>query len=157
MKGKLQNEAKSTVLSKQKSIAASKGSSKPIPIDSQLATGSIPPEFCNSPDEHATFFFFKNYVLEDNSNFQYLFDTYEKESVRPALTDSITALGMAGLASFYKAPGIMTCAQQKYNSALRRLSSSLADTKEAKADQTLITVIMLSLYEVSQQCSSSQH
>jgi hypothetical protein len=104
-------------------------------------------------EDQATCFFFKNYVLEKDQfirgNFQYLSDIYSSEEVGSALSDSIASLGMVGLANFWGAPNIMANANVKYHSALRRVSSQLRNVEEAKADQTMIVVMLLGLYEVS--------
>jgi hypothetical protein len=155
-KGRIQNEiVKSRVVPSRRKLTGSSGDllGETIPIDPQLMLPSITTmELCSSPEEQATFYFFRNYVLEDSSSigyFQYLLGIYGNELVGPALTDSITALGMVGLANFYKMPSILVGAHHKYNSALRLVSSRLRNIEEAKADQTLVAVIMLGLYEVS--------
>jgi hypothetical protein len=102
--------------------------------------------------QQATCFFFKNYVTNhgslDTGTFDYLTKMYTSEEVGSALADSIAALGMAGLANFWKAPDIKYNAQVKYSSAMKALSMKLRDVDEAKSDQTLITTMLLGLYEV---------
>ena len=153
-KGRTQNEVvKSRVVPPRRLLSELPAVSKEkMPIDPQLMAPSlITMDLCSSPEEQATFYFFRNYVLEGNSTngyFQYLLSIYENELVGPALTETITALGMVGLSNFYKTPSILMNAHQKYNSALRLVSSRLRNIEEAKADQTLVSVIMLGLYEV---------
>lgn len=106
-----------------------------------------------SPQEQATCFFFQNYVSHQEGysrgTFQYLYDIYGCEEIGTALADSIVSLGMVGLAHFWNASSIMTEASKKYNSALQTLSSHLRNANEAKADQTIIAIMLLGLYEVS--------
>lgn len=160
-KGRIQNGiVKSRVIpSRRKMLGESPVlSSETIPIDPQLMAASLTTmDLCSSPEEQATFYFFRNYVLEDSTSgyFQYLLNIYENELVGPALTETITALGMVGLSNFYKTPSILMSAHQKYNSALRLVSSRLRNIEEAKADQTLVSVIMLGLYETNT-CNSPQ-
>jgi hypothetical protein len=105
-----------------------------------------------SPEDQATCFFFQNYVLggQDLSkgNLDYLSDIYSSEEIGGGLADSITSLGMVGLANFWKAPNIMANAAVKYNSAMRTISSQLRDVEQAKSDQTFISILLMGLYEV---------
>lgn len=105
-----------------------------------------------SAEDQAMCFFFRNYVLDNesfkNGNFQYLSHIYANEDIRPALGDCIAALGMAGLANFWKAGNIMARAHTKYTSAVRLVGSMLQDIDTAKSDQTLVAVMLLGLYEV---------
>ena len=107
-----------------------------------------------SPEDQATCFFFQNYVLggEDLSRgtLDYLSDIYISEEIGGGLADSISSLGMVGLANFWKAPNIMSNATIKYNSAMRTISTQLRDVEQAKADQTLISILLMGLYEVLQ-------
>lgn len=124
---------------------------------SKFTTGNFIPKvpllnLGTSAEDQAMCFFFQNYVFDNqdfkNGNFQYLSSIYATEEFRPALTDCIAALGMAGLANFWKASNIMSKAHTKYNSAIRSVSTMLADLETAKSDQTLVAVMLLGLYEV---------
>ncbi|EDN99872.1 hypothetical protein SS1G_02730 [Sclerotinia sclerotiorum 1980 UF-70] len=120
----------------------------------QLVTQTTPLtiELSTSSSEQATCYFFRNYVLEDKStsgSFQYLHDIYGNELIGSALADSIESLGMVGLANFWKAPDLQLHANRKYNSALRLVSSRLRNEAEARADQTLVAVMLLGLYEIT--------
>lgn len=123
-------------------------------LTSPSLVGSISSiELGTSVEDQATAFFFRNYVLKEekyhSGNFQYLTEVYGRQEVGECLSDSVVALGMVGLSNFWKASSIMSTATAKYNSALRLVSSRLRDVDEAKSDQTLITVMLLGLYEVS--------
>jgi len=115
----------------------------------------LPPLTINlatSPEDQATCFFFQNYVLGGNDIFKghidYLSDIYSSEEIGSGLADSVASLGMVGLANFWKAPNIMSNAVIKYNSAMRTISSQLRNVEQAKSDQTLISILLLGLYEV---------
>lgn len=105
-----------------------------------------------SPEEQAQCYFFRNCVLEGDQQargcFQYLSGLFTRQKVEPGLSDSVTALGMAGMSHMWKSPNLMASAQLKYNSALRQVSCQLRDVEKAKEDQTLISVMLLGLYEV---------
>ncbi|KAG0645460.1 hypothetical protein D0Z07_8609 [Hyphodiscus hymeniophilus] len=126
--------------------------------------GSSPMSFLaldlgSSAEEQATCFFWRNYVLQEhrshNGNFQYLSDLYSREEIGKSLSETIACLGLVGLSNFWKAPNIMRAAQSKYNSALQLVSSRLRNVEEAKADQTLVAVMLLGLYETNT-CNSPQ-
>lgn len=105
-----------------------------------------------SADEQATCFFFQNYVLQQDlysrGNFQYLSDIYDCEEVGEGLADSISSLGLVGLAHFWGASSILAHASAKYNSALMTISTQLRTIEGAKSDQTMAAIMLLGLYEV---------
>jgi hypothetical protein len=144
--------------------ASSPSSKDVLPISiARPATTSMPlaaPGLGVFLDDQATCYFFHNYVLERDQfvrgNFQYLSDVYGGEEVGIGLSDSVAALGMAGMAHFWKSPNIMANAHMKYNSALRQISTQLRHVEEAKSDQTLIAVMLLGLYEVRSYCFQFQ-
>ncbi|KAK0127531.1 hypothetical protein ONS96_007065 [Cadophora gregata f. sp. sojae] len=112
-----------------------------------------------SPGEQATCFFFQNYVFQQDfsfrGNFQYLLEIYEQEDVKDGLADSISALGLAGLAHFWGAPSILAFASAKYNSALLTISSQLRTIEGARSDQTMAAIMLLGLYETNT-CNNRQ-
>ena len=112
----------------------------------------ITPPLSPSTDEQATCFFFQNFVLEDTcasrGHFDYLPGIYRNSKVNKVLEDAVLALGLAGLANRMKVSTVMVKANLKYVMAVRSVSSVLSEIEEAKADQTLISVMLLSLYEV---------
>ncbi len=81
-------------------------------------------------------------------NLDYLSEIYSTEEIGSGLADSVASLGMVGLANFWKAPNIMSHAAIKYNSAMRTISSQLRDVEQAKSDQTMISIMLMGLYEV---------
>ena len=80
--------------------------------------------------------------------YQYLPVIYSNEVVGSALQDTVSCLGMAGLAHFWNAPSIMVHANIKYNKAMQTVSSKLRDIEEAKSDQVMAAILMLAFYEV---------
>ncbi|KAJ8059008.1 hypothetical protein OCU04_011988 [Sclerotinia nivalis] len=156
---RIQNESRTSV-SRRRNKASNDTSD--FPIDPQLTsepmlqlvtqTTPLTIELSTSSSEQATCYFFRNYVLEDKStsgSFQYLHDIYGNELIGSALADSIESLGMVGLANFWKASDFQFHANRKYNSALRLVSSRLRNEDEARADQTLVAVMLLGLYETN--------
>src|SRR5437763_573256 len=71
-----------------------------------------------SAEDQATSYFFHNYVLEKDQfvrgNFQYLSEVYSGKEVGGALSDSVTSLGLVGLANFWHSPSVLSSATAKY-------------------------------------------
>jgi hypothetical protein len=106
-----------------------------------------------SVEDQATCFFFGNYVsgadmLNTCGNYQYLSSIYTNQTIGISLRQAVSAVGLAGLANFWRAPNIMAKAKSAYCSALRLVNSRLGNIEEAKSDQTLVAIILLGLYEV---------
>lgn len=125
--------------------------SRPPSLPLAIPVLTINPSF--STEEQATCFFFENYVLGSdgvaNGSFQFLPNVYCNSDIDSSLSDSLTALGLVGLAHFYKSSDLMVNAVFKYNSAMKTLSSQLRDMEAAKSDQTFISIMLLGYYEVS--------
>ncbi|PMD43914.1 hypothetical protein L207DRAFT_552359 [Hyaloscypha variabilis F] len=105
-----------------------------------------------SAEDQATTFFFGNYVSSRNmlntcGNYQYLPTIYSNQPVGTALRQVIAAIGLAGLANFWKAPNIMAQANRAYSIALQTVNVSLGKIEEAKSDQTVVTIMLLAQYE----------
>ena len=106
-----------------------------------------------SPEDQAACYFFSNYVL-NTSRFrkgymEYLPRLYGKNSPDSPLAQIVTSLGMAGLANVRNAPEAKAVSTYKYASALHGVNAMLRDPARAADDETLIVVLLLSLYEVS--------
>ncbi|PMD37099.1 hypothetical protein L207DRAFT_569178 [Hyaloscypha variabilis F] len=116
---------------------------------------------CSSSEEQAVCYFFQNYILGEDSvasgSFQFLPDILLDNEINEVLSDSLTAVGLVGLAHFYHDPSLMFTAVYKYNSAMRKLSLQLRDIGKAKSDQYFMAIMLLGLYEVGvYSCSSSR-
>jgi len=81
-------------------------------------------------------------------NYQYLPTIYSDQPIGTPLRQAIAALGLAGLSNFWKAPHIMAQANKAYAMALQTVNVSLGNIEEAKSDQTVVTIMLLGLYEV---------
>ena len=74
---------------------------------------------------------------------------YQKElNSRGPLPEIITAIGLAGFSNLQGAPDVMLAARVKHTAALRDVNAALHDPARAKADSTLMTVMLLGLFEV---------
>lgn len=108
----------------------------------------ICPALSDSLDFQATCYFVRNYYSK--GFFDYLPDIINSQgTVGSALMDAVISLGLAGI-SHTKGnnSSVIIAAKEKYNRAVSATNSALC-TEEAKADQTLITVMLLGLFEVS--------
>jgi hypothetical protein len=108
-----------------------------------------------SAEDQALCFFFGNYVtgsdmLNTCGNYQYLSTIYASQPVGISLRQAVAAIGLAGLANFWRAPNIMVQANNTYCSALQLVNSGLTNIEEAKSDQTLASILLLGLYEVQE-------
>ncbi|KAJ5519795.1 hypothetical protein N7463_000248 [Penicillium fimorum] len=65
-----------------------------------------------------------------------------------AMQASVVATATAMLSRVRRLPSLRDVAHREYGSALRLLNTVLADTEEAKTNQTLGAVILLAIYEV---------
>jgi hypothetical protein len=78
-------------------------------------------------------------------------------AVGSALADVVISLGMVGIANTKSNnSSVMHAAKVRYNRAVSATNSALC-TQDAKADQTLITVMLLGLFEVSAMAPVSNH
>jgi hypothetical protein len=87
-------------------------------------------------------------MLNTCGNYQYLSTIYADQLVGVSLRQAVAAIGLAGLANFWKAPSIMAQANIAYCTALRLVNAALGNIEEAKSDQTVVAIMLLGLYEV---------
>lgn len=74
---------------------------------------------------------------------------YQKElNSHGPLPEIITAISLAGISNLQGAPDVMIAARMKHTAALRVVNAALQDPASAKADSTLMTVMLLGLFEV---------
>ena len=103
-------------------------------------------------EDQATCYFFYNFVSQDPASLQtysHVMPTvYRQNSSFNALPNIIEAIGLAGVSNVKQAPQLMAAAGMKYARALRAITASIQDPKEASTDQTLITIMLLGLFEV---------
>lgn len=110
-----------------------------------------------SAEAQATGFFFGNYVFEDPS-LQKDYNGHiplvlNRASIDGPLRTVITAIGLAGLGSVQVIPQAQRAASLKYMMALRGVNEMLQDPEKAILDETLVTIFLLSLYEVRERSS----
>lgn len=103
------------------------------------------------PEEEAVNSFFNDYLLEDSPPPKNVFDClprlYAAAPPDSALSNIVTALGMTCLSNAMQVPEITMRANLKYVHSLEAINSALRDPIEARADETLLVVMVLGLYE----------
>jgi Fungal specific transcription factor domain len=72
----------------------------------------------------------------------------EVQASEKALLAGITSVGMATLAAIQNSQDLHLLAQKEYVSALKLTNTALGNVTTAKADSTLVAVLLLAMFEV---------
>lgn len=116
------------------------------PSPESIASPLIP-----SIEDQAQGFFISNYISQPSivprGQFEWVTEMLTQSNVEDILRCSIRAVSLAGFANATKNRGIMQQAQIAYMSALRSTNNALGVKETAIKDSTLVSVIMLGLYE----------
>jgi hypothetical protein len=105
--------------------------------------------------DQATSFVFANYVSEDNESassrglLDYLPALYRRAPPEGILADAVIALGLVGIANANRDSTLLSKAILKYGATAQVISARLENVELAKRDDTLISVLLLGLFEVS--------
>ncbi|KAF2108993.1 hypothetical protein BDV96DRAFT_503571, partial [Lophiotrema nucula] len=143
-------------LSESESCTSSPSSSSDIdyqlvPAQQYVRPGSVVWEMMPSLEDQGVSFFYSNYVQPPKfiprGQFDFLIDVMNKPDTKKIVQSSVTAAGLAGLANSTKCQVVMKRAQEEYVSALSMVNRALQVPDSAKTDDTLISVIMLGMYE----------
>lgn len=105
-----------------------------------------------SIDEQSACFFFINFLHPNlppsRGRLGFLPQVYNQISPTGTLAQIIITMGMAAMASTFKSPEMMFAARERHTSVLRATNVALQDRQEAKTDSTLVTVLLLGIFEV---------
>ncbi|KAH8697487.1 hypothetical protein BGW36DRAFT_378795 [Talaromyces proteolyticus] len=96
-------------------------------------------------ESYAQSFFLSSYIM--GGNFEYLAQLCERVVVRDPLLTSLEAVALASLSQERRSRGLMTAARTKYIRALQETNHAVQSRQEAVKDGTLISVLLLSLFE----------
>ena len=99
-------------------------------------------------DERAERFFFTHYVVGMATPSGAFSENPTSLKMDKILRSSMKAVGLAGYASFVSAPELITQAKQHYVAAIQLTNAALRSSIEAKKDSTLLSVMILSLFEI---------
>ncbi|KAL1842854.1 hypothetical protein VTJ49DRAFT_4021 [Mycothermus thermophilus] len=110
-----------------------------------------------SCQERGVAWFFSRFVtvaeMVPHLKFDFLRDVWQaSSSQRDAQIDSVlasmTAVGLMGMASTTRSPGLRDAARKSYGTALRLTQSALENPLEAEKDTTMLSVLILGLFEM---------
>jgi hypothetical protein len=109
-------------------------------------------------EEQSICFFFRNWIIKaanakpDSMHMKTYFEDIptllRDHSANLLLRHTVVCLGKAGLAIHRGSATTKTAAELDYAVALRLTNTALSDAAESCSDQTLITVMLLGIYEV---------
>jgi hypothetical protein len=112
---------------------------------------SMVTEIVPSIEEQAIGFFISNHVSQPTiiprGQYEWVTELLSQPDVDEVFRSSVKAFSLAGLANSTKNPMIMARAHAAYGSALKMTNSALNVRQTAVRDSTLISVIMLGMYE----------
>ena len=145
----------------QRSVTASSISAESgkIRFDGNTITPSQYPvsifyPLCQPISELGANFFVTKYSLNEppfSADYHdWLTRSYFEDGPNDVLRASIEAVGMAGIANVFHTPKVASKSKQRYCEALAALRLAIDDPVQAIADTTLLAVILLGLFEVSQ-------
>ncbi|OBT70545.1 hypothetical protein VF21_10456, partial [Pseudogymnoascus sp. 05NY08] len=110
--------------------------------------------FVPTVDERATGLFVANYVYALNGHtrghLDYLTDVFKRDSLDEGLLSSMKAVGLAGFAHTTRSPYIIKNARYQYIKAIQHTNVALRDPTTAKKDATLLTIIILGIFETGE-------
>jgi len=107
--------------------------------------------------ERGTAYFFSRYVTMEETachqKFDFLYEIWKPVSTTPdrevdGVLASMTAVGLMGLATMTQSRDMMEAAQKSYGTALRLMNHALADPAEAVKDTTMLSVLILGVFEM---------
>ncbi|TGO28319.1 hypothetical protein BPAE_0029g00480 [Botrytis paeoniae] len=101
--------------------------------------------------EKGTSYFITNFVAgisgPSHGHFNYLKDLCRNGGLDEALSTSMTAVGLAGLANRTKSSQLLGEARHEYMVALRRVNGALRSPTDAVKDSTLLSIMVLAVFE----------
>lgn len=138
-------------------VSSSRSASPSDDANFQFAT-SISRHVLEIPlEDRATLFFASNYIIGGNGpnrgHLDYLANLYNTNSVDEGLQASMKAVGFAGFSHIANTPQLMVNARHQYIRALKLTNAALASPMKAKEDTTLISVMVLGIFETITGCN----
>lgn len=96
-------------------------------------------------------FFFSTYQLYEppfsSGYYAWMAKVYNGDQFNPAVRAAVDAAGMAGLANVLHAPQVAAKSREQYAKALFATQQAMSDPVEVTADETLLAVILLGMFE----------
>lgn len=134
--------------------------SGPLAHDVNFATMSwnlqhaLPPSIHLAPEFEAVPFFFKNFIAlpqqaeSTRGYLEHLVPLYNRACPSSVLHLATTAVAMATCGQYPGRQQLLREAVATYGRAIKRLNSDLQDPMLKKSDETVLAILMFSLYEV---------
>ncbi|KAH7080762.1 hypothetical protein FB567DRAFT_531691 [Paraphoma chrysanthemicola] len=137
------------------------GTHTPLPLDQTFdfesfvwnLPNSVPSPITMPPEYEAVPFFFKNFITlpqqaESTRGFlEYLVPLYNKARSSSVLHLATKAVAMATCGQYPGRQDLLRDAVSTYGKALKKLNDDLKDPAMSKSDETVIAILMFSLYE----------
>jgi len=98
-------------------------------------------------EDKARGFFISHYVTGSSRAFDYIPPFLEPSKVDAHVYASISAVSLAHFSNKEHSPKVLHLARQKYVSALNKTNTALASPESAARDETLLSVLLLDLFE----------
>jgi hypothetical protein len=114
----------------------------------------LPNSLCYTLEASGAAFFFAQYTIFNEPPFtgtfhDWVLKSYSTSDPNCSLRLVIEAVGMAGLGNGFLAPNAAERSREQYCKALSAVNKALNDPARAYDDSTLLTIVLLGVYEVS--------
>jgi hypothetical protein len=124
---------------------------------------AVPPTISLAPECEAVPFFFKNFITlpqqaeSTRGYLEYLVPLYNRARPSSVLHLATTAVAMATCGQYPGRQQLLREAVSTYGKAIKKLNDDLKDPVMARSDETVLAILIFSLYEVSQVPNSLKH
>ena len=121
---------------------------------------AVPPTISLAPEAEAVPFFFKNFITlpqqaeSTRGYLEYLVPLYNRARPSSVLHLATTAVAMATCGQYPGRQELLREAVSTYGKAIKKLNDDLKDPVMAKSDESVLAILMFSLYEVSKSVTS---
>lgn len=127
----------------------SKSSSSSSPSSSSSSSVMIARSPFVGPEVFTINHFYNDYVAKRDAPFlDFLPDLYSKQQSLPCFEEIVPAVALASTANQMNRSDLMIEARKHYGKSIATLGSALKDPETRKSDGVLLTVFLLSLFEV---------
>jgi hypothetical protein len=123
---------------------------------------AVPPTISLAPECEAVPFFFKNFITlpqqaeSTRGYLEYLVPLYNRARPSSVLHLATTAVAMATCGQYPGRQELLREAVSTYGKAIKKLNDDLKDPVMSKSDETVLAILMFSLYEVSKRVERLQ-
>jgi hypothetical protein len=148
----------------QQILALPNYTTPPLPLDQTFdfeafvwnLEHAVPPTITLAPECEAVPFFFKNFITlpqqaeSTRGYLEYLVPLYNRARPSSVLHLATTAVAMATCGQYPGRQQLLREAVSTYGKALKKVNDDLKDPTMSRSDETVLAILMFSLYEVSQ-------